>query len=92
LYILLLELDRYYSKPVDGLDEGIRTKLHQVFMMRWSVFHGPSHSLLCFWNGPTIKFCHRDMDDGVKKDFSKTPGGKDLSKMKSPYDMFVESE
>ena len=38
------------------------------------------------------------MDDGVKKDiwsvmedFSKGPGGKDLNKMKSQNDMFVES-
>ncbi len=38
------------------------------------------------------------MDPDVKKDiwsvmedFSKAPGGKDLSKMKSQYDMFVEA-
>ena len=38
------------------------------------------------------------MNDGVKKDtwsvmedFSKGPGGQDLSKMKSQYDMFVET-
>jgi hypothetical protein len=43
------------------------------------------------------EFCRRDMDAGVKKDiwsvmedFSKTPGGKDLSKMKAQYEMFVD--
>jgi hypothetical protein len=37
------------------------------------------------------------MDTGVKKDiwsvmenFSKAPGGKDLSKMKTQYEMFVD--
>ena len=41
LYNLLLELDTTYSKPIKGLDETIRTKLHNVFMSRWSVFHAP---------------------------------------------------
>jgi hypothetical protein len=37
------------------------------------------------------------MDEGIKKDiwsvmedFSKAPGGKDFSKMKAQYDMFVD--
>jgi hypothetical protein len=45
----------------------------------------------------TGRFCRRDMDGGVKKDiwsmmedFSKAPGGKDLSKMKAQYEMFVD--
>ena len=47
------------------------------------------------WMG---EFCRRDMDGGVKKDiwsvmedFSKAPGDKDLSKMKSQYEMFVDA-
>ena len=44
-------------------------------------------------------FCRRDMDgEGVKKDiwsvmedFSKAPEGKDLSKMKAQYEMFVDT-
>ncbi len=44
LYSLLLELDTTYSKPIKGLDEKIRTKLHNVFMSRWSTFHVPVHS------------------------------------------------
>ena len=43
-------------------------------------------------------FCPRDMDGGVKKDiwsvmedFAKAPGGKDLSKMKTQYQMFVDT-
>ena len=44
LYSLLLELDTTYSKPIKGLDETIRTKLHNVFMSRWSAFHAPVHS------------------------------------------------
>ena len=38
------------------------------------------------------------MDEGVKddiwsvmEDFSKAPGGKDLSEMKAQYDMFVDT-
>ena len=48
-------------------------------------------------DGQTISSCRRDMDDGVKKDmwsvmedFSKAPGGQDLNKMKTQYEMFVE--
>ena len=44
LYNLLLELDKYYSKPIQGLDEAIRKKMHNVFMSRWSAFHAPIHS------------------------------------------------
>ena len=43
------------------------------------------------------QFCRRDVDAGVKKDiwsvmedFSKAPGGKDLNKMKTQYEMFVD--
>ena len=31
LYNLLLELDKYYSKPIKGLDEAMRKKMHNVF-------------------------------------------------------------
>ncbi len=41
LYSLLLELDTTSSKPIKGLDETIRTKLHNVFMIMWSDFHAP---------------------------------------------------
>jgi hypothetical protein len=85
----------YYSKPIKGLDETIRTKMHNVFMSRWSAFHAPVHS-------PDFamdrQFCRRDLDPDVKKDiwsvmedFSKAPGDKDLSKMKAQYDMFVDA-
>jgi hypothetical protein len=83
LYSLLLELDTTYSKPIKGLDETIRTKLHNVFMSMWSTFHAPVHSAALSMDR---QFCRRDMDAGVKKDiwsvmedFSKAPGGKDLS-------------
>jgi hypothetical protein len=46
LYRHLFELDTYYSKPIKGLNETIRTKLHNVFMNRWSVFHVPVQSAL----------------------------------------------
>jgi hypothetical protein len=42
--------------------------------------------------------CRREMDEGIKKDiwsvmenFSTTPGGKDFSKMKTQYTMFVDA-
>jgi hypothetical protein len=57
----------------------------------------------CLGNGQTVmmripdNFCRREMDAGVKKDiwsvmddFSKAPGGKDLNKMKTQYEMFVD--
>ena len=34
LYSLLLELDIYYSKAIEGLDEAMRKKMHNVFMSR----------------------------------------------------------
>ncbi len=40
LYNLLLELDKYYSKPIKGLDEAMRKKMHNVFMRRWSRISG----------------------------------------------------
>jgi hypothetical protein len=82
------------SKPIKGLDETIRTKMHNVFMSRWSDFHAPVYSAAFAMDR---QFCRRDMDPDVKKDiwsvmedFYKTPRGKDLSKMKSQYDMFVD--
>jgi hypothetical protein len=57
LYILLLELDTTYSKPIKGLDEKIRTKLHNVFMSRWSAFHAPVHSAAFAMDR---QFCRRD--------------------------------
>ena len=44
LYDLLLELDKYYSKPIKGLDEALRKKMHNVFTIRWSAFHSRIHS------------------------------------------------
>ena len=95
LYILLFELDTTYSKPIKGLDETILTNLYNVFMSRWSAFHAPVHSAAFAMDR---QFCRRDMDGGVKKDiwsvmedFSKAPGGKDLSKMKAQYEMFVDA-
>ena len=97
LYRFLFELDTTYSKTIKikGLDETIHTKLHNVFMIRWSVFHVPVFSPPFAMDR---QFCRRDVDTGVKKyiwsvmeDFSMTPGGKDLSKMKSHYEMFVDA-
>ena len=95
LYNLLLELDIYYSKPIKGLDEVIHKKIHNVFMSRCSVFHAPIHSAAFVMDK---QFCRRAMDHGVKKDiwsvmedFSKAPGGQDLTKLKSQYSMFVDA-
>ena len=94
LYNLLLELDIYYSKPIEGLDEAMHKKIHNVFMRRLTVFHDPIHSSAFTMDK---QFCRREMDHQVKKDiwavmedFSKAPGGQDLSKMKSQYAMFVD--
>jgi len=95
LYNLLLELDIYYSKPIKGLDEAMRKKMHNVFMSRWSDFHAPIHSAAFAMDK---QFCRREMDHGVKKDiwsvmedFSKAPGGQDLTNLKSQYSMFVDT-
>ena len=94
-YNLLLELDIYYSKPIEGLDEAMRKKMHNVFMSRCSALHAPIHSAAFEMDK---QFCRRDMDHGVKKDirsvmedFSKGPGGQDLTKLKSQYSMFVDA-
>jgi hypothetical protein len=95
LHNLLLKLDEYYSKPINGLDEVMVKKIHNVFMSRWSTFHAPIHS------APFARdkqFCRRKMDEGIKKDiwsvmedFSKARGDKDFSKMKPQYVMFVDT-
>ncbi len=68
--------------------------MDNVFMSRWSVFHTPIHSAAFEMDK---QFCRREMDEGIQKntwsvmeDFSKTPGGKDFSKMKTQYVMFVD--
>jgi hypothetical protein len=93
-YNLLLKLDEYYSKPIKGLDEATVKKMHNVFMIRWTVFHAPIHSAVFAMDK---HFCRREMDEGIKKniwsvmeDFSKTPGGKDFRKMKALHAMFVD--
>jgi hypothetical protein len=70
-----------------GLDETILTKLHNVFMSRWSVFHAPVH-LAAF--SMDRQFCRRDNIWSVMEHFAKDPGVKDLSKMKTQYQMFVD--
>jgi hypothetical protein len=99
LYSLLLQLDKLYSEPINvkpglALDRNIRRKVHEVFMHRWSAFHAPIHSAIFAMDR---QFCQRQMDRGIKKDiwsvmedFSKAPGGKDFSKMKAQYVMFVD--
>ena len=95
LYNLLLKLDEYYSKPINGLDEAMGKKMHNVFMSRWSAFHAPIHSAAFAMDK---QFCRREMDHGVKtdiwsvmEDFSKAPGGQDFSKLKSQYALFVDA-
>ena len=63
-------------------------------MIRWSIVHPPVQSTDFVMDR---QFCRRDEDTGVKKDicsvikdFSKTPGDKDLNKMKTKYEMFVD--
>jgi hypothetical protein len=64
-------------------------------MSRWSVFHAPVHSAAFAMDR---QFCRRHMDGGVKmdiwsvmEDFFKALGGKDLSKMKAQYEIFVDA-
>ena len=39
VYGLMCQLDRFYDKPIQGLDDGIREKMHKLFMARWAYFH-----------------------------------------------------
>jgi hypothetical protein len=65
LYNLLLKLDEYYSKPINGLDEAMGKKMHNVFMSRWSTFHASIHSAAF---ATDKQFCRREMDEGIKKE------------------------
>jgi hypothetical protein len=47
LYNLLLELDKYYSKTIKGLDEAMPKKMHNVFIDQVECF-SCSHSLSFF--------------------------------------------
>ncbi len=60
-----MELDKYYSKPIKGLDEAMCKKIHNVFMSRWSVFHAPIHSDSFAMDK---QFCRRQMVHGAKTD------------------------
>jgi hypothetical protein len=88
-----LELDTYYSNPIKGLDEAIRTKLHKVFMSTWSAFHAPVHSAAFAMDR---QLCRRGMDDGVNMDiwsvieeFPKAPGGKDSDYSECTEKLFI---
>ena len=42
IYKAMLDLggeDGLYAKPIDGLDESVRRKMHAIFMKRWNYFH-----------------------------------------------------
>ena len=90
LYNLPLKLDEYYSKPINGLDEAMRKKMHNVFMSRWSVFHAPIHSAAFATDKQNNKGIKKDLWS-VMENFSKVPGGKDFRKMKAQYAMFVDT-
>ncbi len=80
-----------FSKNTPRTSQG---KVQCMSMSRWSSFHAPVHSTAFAMDR---QFCRRDMDTGIKKDiwsvmedFAKPPGDKDLTKMKSQYQMFVD--
>ena len=42
IYKAMLDLggeDGFYAKPIHGLDESVRRKMHAIFMKRWNYFH-----------------------------------------------------
>ena len=44
IYKAMLDLggeNGFYAKPIDGLEEDIRTKMHKIFQKRWNYFHCP---------------------------------------------------
>ena len=41
VYGYMLVLDKLYSKPIDGIPERMREKMHKIFMARWNYFHTP---------------------------------------------------
>jgi hypothetical protein len=59
---ILKLIHSYYSKPIKGMDEAMRKKMHNVFMRRWSVFHSPIHSDTFAMDK---QFCRREMDEGM---------------------------
>ncbi len=63
LYNMCLGLDKMYSEPIDDLDESIRKKVHDLFMVRWNTFHAPVHSV-CFLMDKG--FCLMDHDSEAK--------------------------
>lgn len=41
VYGLCSQMDELYREPIAGLDDGIRERLHMLFMARWAYFHTP---------------------------------------------------
>eukprot|EP00967_Tisochrysis_lutea_P134624 scaffold237995_cov41-Tisochrysis_lutea.AAC.1 len=59
VYAYMLQVDVHLRNPIEGLDEHIRKKIHNIFMARWTYMHVPVMTA-AFRFDP--EFCSRDFD------------------------------
>jgi len=78
LYDLLLQLKKLYGSEIEGLDDDVRAKVHDIFISRWSAFHSPVFAA-AYTLSP--EFCRREVNAEIKKevhtvmlDLVKLPG------------------
>jgi len=95
LYHLLLQLDQEYQKPIEGLDDEIRKKMHEMFMLRWGAFHAPVMTAAFAMDR---LYCRRPLDAEQKREvlavmnsMSKAPGSPSFNKMKAEYSAFQQA-
>jgi hypothetical protein len=46
VYRGMLSLDKLYDNPIEGLDEDVRVKIHELLSARWRYFHQDLHGRL----------------------------------------------
>jgi hypothetical protein len=68
VYAKMLDLDVFYREPIDGLDDGIREKIHKIFMARWAYFHIPAMTAAYRL---ALEYTRREMDDDQDKEIEE---------------------
>jgi hypothetical protein len=59
VYRGMLSLDKLYSNPIEGLDEDVRSKMHDLLSARWRYFHQDIFTAAYYLDPQAI---HHDMD------------------------------
>ena len=67
-YPLCLQIDALYSSPIEGLDEGLCEKMHDLYMAKWEYFHEEVHNASYMVHK---EFIRRDHSASEKEEFKR---------------------